>query len=87
MIKSIAFIKMAVVSLFATALFFAIAGAAIAQNAPTKEELQNADVYFDKALALRRRGKLKEAIEAYLEGLRLNPKSAYHYHQLGYTHS
>ena len=50
----------------------------VAQVASTMEQPQNAQVYFDKALAMRDQGQLKEAVEAYKAykaGLRLNPKA------------
>ena len=69
-------------------LFILVVSPTIAQAVPTKpQQAQNAQVYFDKAYSLRQRGQYQEAVEAYKEGLRLNPNSAHYYNQLSYTYS
>jgi tetratricopeptide (TPR) repeat protein len=59
----------------------------VPRNGPTGADApQNAKVYFDKANALRKEGKLKEAIEAFKAALLINPKSAEYYNELSYTY-
>jgi tetratricopeptide (TPR) repeat protein len=47
---------------------------------------EDGDEYFRKGLALSREGRWKEAVDAYLESLRMNPANAQTYLNLGFVY-